>query len=169
VAVAISSDFHEELHALLNSQYCVLFGHQGRASGPSPREEPSLTMLTSLYVEIFRCWMEYEQRVSRRFLLQEDANANAADIFRRLQAQVTDEAYSIRSVMRWCQFIRQRRQDLHDDPRSRCPATDFIDIKILSVLEREPFHSADSLAEVACVSYSTHEFTPDLRRRRLEM
>jgi hypothetical protein len=55
----------------------------------------SLKTLTSLYVEIFHCWMEYEQRVIIRFLLREDASANADDIRTRLQAQFTDDAYSI--------------------------------------------------------------------------
>jgi hypothetical protein len=69
------------------------------------REQQFLTMLTSLYLDIFHSWMEYEQRVIIRFLPQEDANANADDIHRRLHAQFTDDAYSIRSVRRWCQFI----------------------------------------------------------------
>jgi hypothetical protein len=94
------------------------------------REQRSFKTLASLYVEIFHCWMEYEQRVIIRFHFQEDANAD--DIHRRLQAQFTDDAYSIRSVRRWCQFIRQRREDLHDDPRSGGPPIDFIDTKLLS-------------------------------------
>jgi hypothetical protein len=39
--------------------------------------------------------MEYEQRMIIQFLLQEEANANADDIQRRLEAQLTDDAYSI--------------------------------------------------------------------------
>jgi hypothetical protein len=56
--------------------------------------------------------------------------------------------------MRWCQFIRQRQEDRHDDPRSGRLSIEFIDTKIWSVLDREPFHSAHSLAEVVSVSYS---------------
>jgi hypothetical protein len=40
-----------------------------------------------------------------RFLLME--NVNRDDIHKRLQAQFTDDAYSLRSARRWCQFIRQ--------------------------------------------------------------
>jgi hypothetical protein len=50
-------------------------------------------MLTSLFVEISHCWMEYEQRVIIRFLLQEDVNAE--HIHRKLQAQFTDDVYNI--------------------------------------------------------------------------
>jgi hypothetical protein len=141
----------------------------------------------SLYVEIFHSWIEYEQRVVIRFLLQEDANMD--NIHRRLQAQFTDNGYSIGSVRRWCQFIRQGREDIHDDPRSGHPPTDLVDTKILSTLKRRPFHSAYSLVEILSVSYSTilchlldslgmenfhlrwvpHELTPNLHRRPSEI
>jgi hypothetical protein len=112
-------------------------------------------MLTSLYGEVVHCRMKYEQRVIIPFLLQEDANAD--DIHKRLQAQFTNDTHSIRSVRHscQCQFIRQGREDLHDNPRSGRPPIDFTDTKILSALEREPFHSAHSLTEVMGVSYST--------------
>jgi hypothetical protein len=107
----------------------------------------------------------------------------------KLQAQLTDDSYSIRSLIRWCQFIRQGREDLHDDPRAGHPPTDLIDITIVSALEREAFHSAHSLAEIVGVSYSIvirhlrdslgtknfhfrwvpHQLTPDLRLRRREI
>jgi hypothetical protein len=103
--------------------------------------------------------MEYQQRVIILFLFQEDAKANADDIHRRLQAQFTDDADSIRSIRRWCQcqcqFIRKGREELDDDLKSGHLPIDFIDTKMLSALEREPFHSAHSLAEVVGVSYST--------------
>jgi hypothetical protein len=122
-----------------------------------------------------------------RFLFQK--NGNADDIHGRLQAQFTNDIYDIRSVRCWCQFIRQSREDHHDDPRSGRPLIDFIDGKILSRLKRGPFHSASSLAEAVDGSYSTidcnlwdslriqnfhlhrvrHGLTSDLRGRRLEM
>jgi hypothetical protein len=56
------------------------------------------------------------------------------------------------------------REDLHDDAsQAGHGLIDFIDANILSVLEKEPFHSADSLAERVGVSYSTiirHPWTP---------
>jgi hypothetical protein len=48
-----------------------------------------------------------------------------------------------------------RGEDLHDKPRSARVPIDFLDIKILSCLEKEPFDSADSFAEVLHVSQPT--------------
>jgi hypothetical protein len=70
------------------------------------------------------------------WLLQE--NANADDVHRRLQVQFTNDAYSIRNVRRWRQFIKQRQEDLHAGPKSG-PPIDFIDTDILSALERVHF------------------------------
>jgi hypothetical protein len=53
-------------------------------------------MSTSLCIQIFHCWNEQKQRAIVPFLLKE--NANADNIRRRLQAQFTDDAYSIRNV-----------------------------------------------------------------------
>jgi hypothetical protein len=41
---------------------------------------------------------------------------------------------------------------MHDEPRSGRPLVDFLDIQILSNLEKDPFHSAYSLAEILKVS-----------------
>jgi hypothetical protein len=77
------------------------------------------------------------QRVIIRLLLKE--NANADDIHRRLQAQLTDDVDRIRSVRRWCQFIRQERENLHGDPMSGRLPIDRVDTKILPTLNRRPF------------------------------
>jgi hypothetical protein len=79
--------------------------------------------------------------------------ANADDIHGRIQAQFTSDAHSIQSVRRWCQSMKQERENFRDDPRS--PPIDFIDTRIMSTLEREPFHYAHSLAEVMGVSCLT--------------
>jgi hypothetical protein len=42
-----------------------------------------------------------------------------------------------------------------DEPRSGRPPIDFLDIQILSPLEKQPFHSAYSLAEILDVSQTT--------------
>jgi hypothetical protein len=63
--------------------------------------------------------MKHEPGVIIRFLFKE--NANADGIHRRLQAQFTDDDYSIRSVRQWCHFIRQGREDFHGDPISDHP------------------------------------------------
>jgi hypothetical protein len=43
---------------------------------------------------------------------------------------------------------------MHDEPRSGRPRVDFLDIQILSNLEKYPFHSAYSLAEIRKVSHA---------------
>jgi hypothetical protein len=117
------------------------------------REQRSGKILTSRYVSIFDEWTRSEQRVIIQFLLKE--NAKGDDIHRRPQTQFTDDTYNIRSSRSRYQFIRQGREDLHDDPRLGRPPIDFIDSKILSALERKPFHSANSLAEIMGTFYST--------------
>jgi hypothetical protein len=77
----------------------------------------------------------------------------------------------------------------HNDPRSGRQPIDFIATKVLAALERGPFHSTHSLADIVGVSYSIvirhlrdslgiksfhlhwlpHELTPDLRRYRFEI
>jgi transcriptional antiterminator len=44
---------------------------------------------------------------------------------------------------------------MHDEPRSGHPPVEFLDIQILSNLEKNPFHSAYSLAEFLKVSHAT--------------
>jgi hypothetical protein len=97
--------------------------------------------------------MDFEQRVIIRFLFKEGVDAN--DIHMRLLAQFGDEADSLRSVQRWCQYVRQGRELIHDEHRSGRPPVDFLDIQILSNLEKYPFHSAYSLAEILKVSHAT--------------
>jgi hypothetical protein len=82
----------------------------------------------------------------------------------------------------------QGREDFQEDPRLSRPPINFINIKILSALEEEPFHYAYSLVKVMDVSDSTlirhlqdslgmrsfhlrwvsHELTSDLRRPGLK-
>jgi hypothetical protein len=44
---------------------------------------------------------------------------------------------------------------LGDEPRSGRPPTDFLDIRILACLEKQPFRSACSIAEILNVSHTT--------------
>jgi hypothetical protein len=97
--------------------------------------------------------MDFAQRAIIRFLFKEGVNAN--QIHMRLLAQFGDEAYSLRSVRRWYQYVRQGRELIHDELRSGWPPVDFLDIQILSNLEKYPFHSAYSLAEILKVSHAT--------------
>jgi transposase len=77
--------------------------------------------------------MEFEQRIIIRFLYREQAKPR--DISARLSAQF-GAAYSLRSVQRWCRYIRQGRELLDDEPRSGRPPIDFLDIQILLSLEK---------------------------------
>jgi hypothetical protein len=97
--------------------------------------------------------MEFGQQIIVRFLYK--AHAELRDVHARCSAQVGNAANSLRSVQCWCQYIQQDRQLLDDEPRSGIPPIDFLDIQILSSLEKQPFHSAYSLAEILDVSHTT--------------
>jgi hypothetical protein len=81
--------------------------------------------------------MEYEQRVSIRFLCKEGASAK--DSHARLEAQFGDAPYSERSIQLWCQYVWQGREDLCDEVRSGRRPIDFLDIRILPLLDEQPF------------------------------
>jgi hypothetical protein len=97
--------------------------------------------------------VEFEQRQIIRFLCREDADPQ--DIQARLSAQFGNAAYSLQSVQRWCQYVGQGREFLADEPRSGGPPIDFLDICILTCLEKQLFHAAYSLAEILNVSHVT--------------
>jgi hypothetical protein len=97
--------------------------------------------------------MELEQRIIIRFLSRE--HAEPQDIHARVSAQLRDAADSLGSIQRWCQYIQQGRELLDDEPRSGRPPIDFLDISILSSLEKPPFHTAYSLAEILDFSPTT--------------
>jgi hypothetical protein len=90
--------------------------------------------------------MELEQRIIIPFLDSE--HTEPQDIHARFSAQFGDAACSLRSFQRWCQYIRQSCELLDDEPRSGRLPIDFLDIQILSSLEKSSFHSAYSLAEI---------------------
>jgi hypothetical protein len=73
--------------------------------------------------------MELEQRIIIRFLDRE--HAELRDIHTQLLAQFGDAASSLRSVQRWCQYIRQGPELVDDESRSGRPPIDFLDIQIL--------------------------------------
>jgi hypothetical protein len=45
-------------------------------------------------------------------------------------------------------------EDWHDEVRSSRPPIGFLDIRILALLDQQPFHPVDSIAEAASVSHS---------------
>jgi hypothetical protein len=100
-------------------------------------ENNAIFRRASWRLRILSLHMDFEQRVIIRFLFKESIDAN--DIHTRLLAQFGDEAYSLRSVQRWCKYVRQGRELMHDEPRSGRPPVDFLDIQILSNLEKTLF------------------------------
>jgi hypothetical protein len=151
-AVAISTDIQADLHVLLNSQYSVPSEQQGGHPGPSVERTTILTKVNASIRFDFSLLNGIRATSDHRFLLK--GNANADDIQRRLQAQFTDPVYSIRSVRRECEFRRQERAKLHNDPKSGRPPIDFIGTKILSALERAISFCVLTRRDRACSSFN---------------
>jgi hypothetical protein len=61
------------------------------------------------------------------------------DVHARLEAQFGGATYSEWSVGRWCQYVRQGREDLHAEVQSGGPPVNFHDIRILALLDEQPF------------------------------
>jgi hypothetical protein len=96
--------------------------------------------------------IEYDERVIIRFLCKEGVSPE--DIHARPELQFRDATYSERSVRQQCQYVRQGREDLHDEARYGRPPIEFRHIRILALLDEQPLHSAYSIAEALCVSRS---------------
>jgi hypothetical protein len=96
--------------------------------------------------------MELEQRIMIRFLYRK--HAEPRDIHARRVEQFDDAAYSLRSVQRWCRYILQGRELLNNEHRSGRRPIDFLDIQILSSVEKQHFHSAYSIIEIIDVSHT---------------
>jgi hypothetical protein len=97
--------------------------------------------------------MGYDQRVITRFLCRECVSPE--DVHALLEAQFGDAIYSERNVRRWWQYVRQGRKDVHDEVRSGKPLINFLDIRILVLLDEQPFYSAYLIAEALSASHST--------------
>jgi hypothetical protein len=130
--------------------------------------------------------MQYDQRVIIRFLCKE--RVSSKNIHARLEAQFRSAIYSERSLRRWCQYVGQRREDLHDDMGASRRPIDFLNIRILALLDEQSFHWAYSIAEALGVSHSmtlshlreslgmknfhlcwiSHELAASLRQIRME-
>jgi hypothetical protein len=94
---------------------------------------------------------DYDERIIIRFLGKE--RVSPEDIHVCLEAQFGNITYSKRSVRLWRQYVWHGREDLHDEVRSGTLPIDFLDIRILALLDEHAFHSASSIAEVLCVSH----------------
>jgi hypothetical protein len=97
--------------------------------------------------------IEYDQRVIIRFLWNERINAHK--ITHGLQAQFGEHAYTLRTVWFWIAEAWLDRQDLHDEIRTGRPPLDDLDAKILTILDKSPFESANSIADTLGVANST--------------
>jgi DNA-binding transcriptional ArsR family regulator len=94
--------------------------------------------------------MEFKQQVIIRFCPKE--NPNADDIRRRLQdsSPMTLTGFEM-SDADVSSSGKREKTFLRSDGRP----INFLKTNILPALERQPFRSADSLAEVVGISYST--------------
>jgi hypothetical protein len=113
---------------------------------------------------------EYDQRVIIRFLCKE--RVSPEDIHVRLEAQFGDATYSGRSIRRWYQYVRQGREDLHGEVRFRRSLIDFLDIRILALMDKQPFHSVDLIAEALwCfpLNYRVSHFAMSISASRLHL
>jgi transposase len=97
--------------------------------------------------------MDYDQRVIIRFLMNEGVLAN--EIFMRLRVQFGEDSYALGTVQFWMQEIKRGRQDLRDEHRTGRPSLGNLDTQILSILEKEPFESARSIAHTLGVDHTT--------------
>jgi hypothetical protein len=97
--------------------------------------------------------MEYDQKMITKFLLKEGADAR--NIAERLQAQFGENAYKLRTVQFRITEIWLGREDLHDEIYIGRLLLDDLDAKILAILDKSPFESADSISEALRVTHST--------------
>jgi DNA-binding MarR family transcriptional regulator len=107
----------------------------------------------SVRLRFFIQRMESDQRVIVQFLCKERVSPEDNDA--HLEAQFGDATCGEWNIRPRCQYVRQRPKDLHDEVPSGRPPIDFRDIRILALLDEQPFHSAYSIAEALGVSHST--------------
>jgi hypothetical protein len=97
--------------------------------------------------------MEYDQRVIIKFLLNE--RIDARDIADRLQAQFGEYSDKLRTFQFWITKARLGCQNLHDDICTGRPSLDDLDAKTLAILDKSPFESTRSIAEILRIAHST--------------
>jgi hypothetical protein len=97
--------------------------------------------------------MEYEQRVFIKLLTNESVDAHK--IYTRLSAQFGEQTDALRTIQFPVREIQRGREDLHDEHRSGRLALDCIDTQTISILEKVPFESACSTAQVLNVDHAT--------------
>jgi hypothetical protein len=184
--MAISTTFQTELHALPKNQYGGPSEHQSWAPGPRLKRAALLKNVgVSVHLAVSLLDVARAALIIR-LLLREKGNTD--DIYIRPKAPCIDDIYSNQSVGCWYPFVRQRREDIHDNLRSDRRGLTFPTPESCQHW-REAVHCANSLAEVVSVSdlavfrhlrdsvgmknfhlcWMTQELTPDLHYRRLEI
>jgi hypothetical protein len=134
-----------------DSPYCAAWKRESQRHHISSTSR--IIVARSVRVRFFIQRMEYDHMVMIRFLCKE--HISPEDIHARLEAQLGDATDSGRSVRRSCQYVRQGREDLHDEAWSSRSSIDFLAIRILALLDEQPFYSAYSIAEALGISSST--------------
>jgi hypothetical protein len=97
--------------------------------------------------------MEYDQRVTIKFLFNE--RCDASQIVERFETKFHEDAYSLWNVQFWIGKIKRRREDLHDGQRSGRISIENLTAQIKVLLDENCFVSARSIVETLQVSPST--------------
>jgi hypothetical protein len=97
--------------------------------------------------------MGYDQKVIIWCLWNE--GIDALEIIHRFQTQFGEHAYKFLMFRFWIAEVRFGRQNLRDKIRTGRPSLDDLDAKILAILDKSPFESARSIAEILRIVHST--------------
>jgi predicted alpha/beta-fold hydrolase len=97
--------------------------------------------------------MKYGQRVIIKILTNEPVDAH--EIRTKLSAQFGGQTYALHMIQFLVREIQRSREDFLDEHRSGRPAPDYIDTKIISLLEDAPFEAARSISQVLNVDHAT--------------
>jgi hypothetical protein len=95
----------------------------------------------------------HEQRVTIKFLTNERIDAH--EISARLNAQFDMHIYPLCTIQFWMCEVQCGREDVRDEHRFGRPDFDYIDAKIIFMLEKAPFESACSIADTLNVHRGT--------------
>jgi hypothetical protein len=124
--------------------------------------------------------------VTVRLLRKESVSAE--HLHPRLEGQFEEDTYRSRPIRRWCQYVRQGREELHDEVLLGRPPSDFFDVRVPALPDEQPFHSVYPITDHPGLSHSiivkylreslgmkiihlrwiSHQLTESLRHIRVE-
>jgi hypothetical protein len=81
--------------------------------------------------------MECDQKVIIRFLYKDGVSAER--IHPWLEIQFREDTCTSPTVRRWCQYVQHRYEDVHDEVRFGRLPVEFLDIRIMALLDDQPF------------------------------